>query len=45
LGNEATGDRPWLGELYLVAVFDHALQYDYIVQNFEAGLGEMDSSY
>jgi hypothetical protein len=39
LGNEATEDRPWLGELYLVAIFDHALNDEQITKNFNAGPG------
>jgi hypothetical protein len=39
LGNEATENRPWLGELYLVAIFDHALNNEQINHNFEAGSG------
>ena len=35
LGNEMTGDRPWLGELHLVAIFDRALSADEIALNFE----------
>jgi hypothetical protein len=37
LGNEVSGDRPWLGELHLVAFFDHALNADQVIHNFEAG--------
>ena len=35
LGNEMTGDRPWLGELHLIAIFDRALSADEIAANFE----------
>ena len=37
LGNELTNDRPWLGELHLVAIFDRALTQAEIKQNFAAG--------
>jgi glucose/arabinose dehydrogenase len=37
LGNEPTGNRPWLGDLFLVAVYDRALTDDEILQNFRAG--------
>ena len=38
LANEATGDRPWLGELYLVAIYCSALDSEQVSQNFAAGL-------
>jgi hypothetical protein len=38
LANEITNDRPWLGELYLVAVYDRALDHQEISQNFQAGI-------
>jgi hypothetical protein len=38
LANEMTKDRPWLGELYLVAVYDRALDPQEINQNFQAGI-------
>lgn len=37
LANENTGDRPWLGEFHLVALFNRALTANEIKQNFEAG--------
>jgi len=37
LANELTGDRPWLGELYLVAIFDRALNAAEVSQNYSAG--------
>lgn len=37
LANEASGDRPWLGELQLVAIFDRALTEPEVQQNFAAG--------
>jgi hypothetical protein len=38
LANELTGDRPWLGELHLVAIYDRALSQAEVSQNFEAGV-------
>jgi hypothetical protein len=37
LGNETTEDRPWLGELHLIAIYDKALTPEEVQQNFEAG--------
>ncbi len=37
LANELTGDRPWLGEYCLVAVYDTALTPAEVTQNFQAG--------
>jgi len=37
LANELTGDRPWLGELHLVAVYDRALTEKDVQANFSAG--------
>ena len=37
VANEATGDRPWLGELHLVAVYSRALSNREVTQNFNAG--------
>ena len=37
LANEWTGDRPWLGELHLVALFDRALPPEDVLQNYAAG--------
>lgn len=37
LANELTGDRPWLGELQLVAIYCRALSYEEVEQNFSAG--------
>lgn len=35
IGNEGTGDRPWAGRLYLVAIYDRALSPEEIARNFE----------
>ncbi|MEM7029733.1 MAG: PQQ-dependent sugar dehydrogenase [Chloroflexota bacterium] len=38
LGNELTGDRSWLGELYLVAIYCQSLSETDLNQNYLAGL-------
>lgn len=37
LANELTGDRPWQGTLYLVAMYDVALTPAEVQQNYQAG--------
>jgi len=37
LGNELTGDRPWLGTFHLVAIYDRALAASEIHQNYTVG--------
>jgi VCBS repeat-containing protein len=37
LGNEPTGNRPWLGEFHLVAIYDRALTQEEVNQNLTAG--------
>jgi hypothetical protein len=37
LANELSGDRPWLGRLHLVAVYDRALSPDEVHRNHAAG--------
>ena len=37
LANEATGDRPWQGELHLVAVYSRALTKEEVARNYHAG--------
>ena len=37
LANEITGDRPWLGEMHLVAIYDRALSTSEVDQNYDAG--------
>ena len=39
LGNEATGDRPWVGEIFLVAVYNRALGESEVRGKYETGLG------
>ncbi|MCP3919068.1 MAG: hypothetical protein GY711_26290 [bacterium] len=39
LGNEFGANRPWFGEMHLVAMYDRALSAAEIDQNFEAGSG------
>lgn len=38
IGNEATGDRPWLGEIYLLAIYNRALTAGEIARNYDAGI-------
>ena len=37
LANEFGADRPWLGELHLVAIYDRALSQAEVMRNFNAG--------
>ena len=37
LANELSGDRPWLGEYYLVAVYNRALHQEEVISSFTAG--------
>jgi hypothetical protein len=37
VGNEISGDRPWLGSVHLVAMYDRALAPADVMQNFAAG--------
>ncbi len=37
LANEMTGDKPWLGRFYLVAIYARALSAAEVTQNFAAG--------
>ena len=41
LANEAPGDRPWLGQLFLMALYDQALSPADVTQNYEAGPGTL----
>jgi len=38
LANETTGDYPWLGDYYLVAIYERALGTPEVQQNYDAGL-------
>ena len=38
LGNEGTGNRPWLGRLFLVALYDRALSSQEVGSNHTAGM-------
>ncbi len=38
LANEVTNDRPWLGDMHLVAIYDRALSAKEVQQNFAAGV-------
>ena len=37
IGNEATGDRPWKGKIYYIAIFNRPLTEQQIHQNYLAG--------
>ena len=37
LANELNGDRPWLGEFHLAAIYSRSLSPDEVRQNFNAG--------
>ncbi len=37
LGNETTGDRPWLGTYHLVAIYNRALSLEEVADNYGAG--------
>ncbi len=39
LANELSGERPWIGNFYLVAVYNKALEEKDISKNYEAGTG------
>jgi len=41
LANELTGDRAWLGEFHLIAIFNRALSQAEVSQNFNAGAGSV----
>ncbi|EWH09525.1 hypothetical protein DS2_11858 [Catenovulum agarivorans DS-2] len=40
LGNEATNNHPWLGQVRLLAVYNRALSEENITKNYDAGVGE-----
>lgn len=40
LGNEITFDRPWVGQIRMVAVYEQALTLPQILQNYQAGVGK-----
>ncbi|MBN1187051.1 MAG: fibronectin type III domain-containing protein [Bacteroidales bacterium] len=41
LANELTGERPWKGIFYLVAVYDRALNSEEVNQNYQSGFGKL----
>ena len=41
LANELTKDRPWLGELHQISVYDRELNQEMITQRFQAGSDKM----
>ena len=44
LANELSENRPWIGEYYLVAVYNRALIQDEIIRNYRAGYRRPPSS-
>lgn len=38
IANEITGDRPWLGDLHLVALYKRVLSESEVLQNYSAGV-------
>lgn len=44
LANEATGDRPWVGDFYTVAFYSRALTADEVTQNYAAGQPAQESA-
>jgi hypothetical protein len=38
IANEVTSDRPWLGDLHLIALYDRALTTEEVQQNLRAGV-------
>lgn len=45
LGNEATEDKPWLGKIFLVALYDRILHPDEIESQFRAGARAEPEAY
>ncbi len=41
IANELSGERPWEGTFYLLAIYNKALFSHEVIQNFSAGLGEI----
>ena len=44
VGNEVSGDRPWRGEIALVALYARALSADEIARNFAAGPPQIEET-
>lgn len=44
VGNEVSGDRPWRGEIALVALYARALSTDEIARNFAAGPPQIEEA-
>lgn len=40
IGNEATGNRPWFGKIYKMAIYDRTLSHREILQNYQAGIAD-----
>ena len=41
LANEITGEKPWLGTYYLLAIYSKSLSYQEVDQNYKAGFGTL----
>lgn len=39
IGNELTGNRPWLGKIYKVAIYNRALSRQEVLRNYKVGSG------
>ncbi|RLS50574.1 MAG: LamG domain-containing protein [Planctomycetota bacterium] len=44
VGNEVSGDRPWRGEIALVAIYARALSADEVARNFAAGPPQIEEA-
>jgi hypothetical protein len=38
IGNELTGDRTWLGKVFLVAIYNRSLSADEVLRNYQIGI-------
>ena len=45
VGNDASEDRPWLGKIFKLAIYPHALQQDDIIRKFKQGYSEQSSVF
>ncbi|HPF13096.1 MAG: LamG domain-containing protein [Planctomycetes bacterium] len=45
VANEVGATRPWLGDLFLIAVYDRALSPQEILQNFAVGSGDSNEGH
>ena len=40
IGNDPTGRKPWTGEIYGLAIYNHALSPEQVIENFEKWKGD-----